>query len=88
MKSQPEQNGMTTSMTYLMPVIILITAINVPSALSLYWVISNAFQVGQTLLLQNPFKINREREEKQKAERERKRALEKARKRAIRNHKR
>lgn len=88
MKSQPEQNGMTTSMTYLMPVIILITAINVPSALSLYWVISNAFQVGQTLLLQNPFKINREREEKKKKERDRKRDLEKARKRAIRNHKR
>ena len=88
MKSQPEQNGMTTSMTYLMPVIILITAINVPSALSLYWVISNAFQVGQTLLLQNPFKINREREAKKQAERDRKRTLEKARKRAIRNHKR
>ncbi|WP_416588451.1 membrane protein insertase YidC [Lactiplantibacillus plantarum] len=88
MKSQPEQNGMTTSMTYLMPVIILITAINVASALSLYWVISNAFQVGQTLLLQNPFKINREREAKKQAERDRKRTLEKARKRAIRNHKR
>ncbi|MEE6691879.1 membrane protein insertase YidC [Lactiplantibacillus plantarum] len=88
MKSQPEQNGMTTSMMYLMPVIILITAINVPSALSLYWVISNAFQVGQTLLLQNPFKINREREAKKQAERDRKRTLEKARKRAIRNHKR
>lgn len=88
MKSQPEKNGMTTSMTYLMPVVILITAINVPSALSLYWVISNAFQVGQTLLLQNPFKINREREQKQQAERDRKRTLDKARKRAIRNHKR
>ncbi|CAM3112985.1 membrane protein insertase YidC [Lactiplantibacillus plajomi] len=88
MKSQPETNGMTTSMTYLMPIVILITAINVPSALSLYWVISNAFQVGQTLLLQNPFKINRERAEKKQAERDRKKALEKARKRAIRNHKR
>ncbi|KRO28591.1 membrane protein oxaa 1 [Lactiplantibacillus fabifermentans DSM 21115] len=88
MKSQPEQNTMTTSMTYLMPIVILITAINVPSALSLYWVISNAFQVGQTLLLQNPFKINREREAKQQKERDRKRNLEKARKRAIRNHKR
>ncbi|WP_338208659.1 membrane protein insertase YidC [Lactiplantibacillus paraxiangfangensis] len=88
MKSQPEQNGMTTSMTYLMPVVILITAINVPSALSLYWVISNAFQVGQTLLLQNPFKINRERAAKKQKERDRQRALDKARKRAVRNHKR
>jgi len=88
MKSQPEQNGMTSSMTYLMPVVILITAINVPSALSLYWVVSNAFQVGQTLVIQNPFKINREREAKKQVERDRKRTLEKARKRAVRNHKR
>ncbi|MFC6181396.1 membrane protein insertase YidC [Lactiplantibacillus daowaiensis] len=88
MKSQPEQNGMTQWMTYLMPLVILITAINVPSALSLYWVISNAFQVGQTMLLQNPFKINRERAEKQQKEKDRKRNIERAKKRAIRNHKR
>jgi len=71
-----------------MPVVILISAINVPSALSLYWVISNAFQVGQTLVIQNPFKINREREAKKQVERDRKKTLEKARKRAVRNHKR
>ncbi|VDG20904.1 membrane protein insertase YidC [Lactiplantibacillus mudanjiangensis] len=88
MKSQPEQNGMTQWMTYLMPLVILVTAINVPSALSLYWVISNAFQVGQTMLLQNPFKINRQRAEKQQAAKDRQRAIERAKKRAIRNHKR
>lgn len=58
--SQPEQNGMTTAMTYGMPIFILVTAISLPSALSLYWVIGNAFSAGQTLLISNPFKINRE----------------------------
>ncbi|MDO4456329.1 MAG: YidC/Oxa1 family membrane protein insertase [Ligilactobacillus agilis] len=82
MMSQPEQNAMTTSMTYVAPVMIFVTALNVPAALSLYWVISNAFSVGQTLLINNPFKINKEREEKlalEKAqERKRKKAIKKA----------
>ena len=43
MMGQPEKNSMTTSMTYIMPIMIFIFAINVPSALSLYWVVSNAF---------------------------------------------
>lgn len=80
--SQPEQNGMTTAMTYGMPIFILITAISLPSALSLYWVIGNAFSAGQTLLINNPFKINREREEKKKVEKDKKRAIEKAKRRA------
>lgn len=85
--SQPEQNGMTAAMTYGMPAIILFSAISLPSALSLYWVITNAFSVGQTMLLNNPFKINKEREEKQKAEKAKKRALEKAKRRAYRSKK-
>lgn len=39
-------------------------ALNVPAALSLYWVITNLFSAGQTLLINNPFKIRKEREEK------------------------
>ncbi|MDC7952460.1 membrane protein insertase YidC [Liquorilactobacillus mali] len=85
MMSQPEQNGMTTAMTYGMPIFILITAISLPSALSLYWVIGNAFSAGQTLLISNPFKINREREEKKKVEKEKKRAIEKAKRRAYKS---
>ncbi|WP_268912192.1 membrane protein insertase YidC [Lentilactobacillus sp. SPB1-3] len=78
MKSQPESNSMTTMMTVGMPVVILITAINLPSALSLYWVITNAFQVGQTLVIQNPWKIRREREEKEREEKERQQAIQRA----------
>ncbi|GAY72472.1 membrane protein insertase YidC [Lentilactobacillus kosonis] len=78
MKSQPESNSMTTMMTVGMPVVILITAINLPSALSLYWVITNAFQVGQTLVIQNPWKIQREREQKERAEKERQQAIQRA----------
>ena len=44
----------------------------------MYWVVSNAFQAGQTLLINNPFKIRREREEVAQRERDRQRALRKA----------
>ena len=71
-------------MTYIMPIMIFIFAINVPSALSLYWVVSNAFQVAQTWTIQNPFEIRREREAKKQAERDRERAIRKAK----RSHKR
>ena len=84
MMGQPEKNSMTTSMTYIMPIMIFIFAINVPSALSLYWVVSNAFQVAQTWTIQNPFEIRREREAKKRAEKDRERAIRKAK----RSHKR
>lgn len=89
MMSQPDtgQKGMTAAMTYGMPLMIFITALNVPAALSLYWVITNAFSVGQTLLINNPFKINRERAEKEQAKKDRERDLKKAKKRALRNRK-
>ena len=85
MMLQPEKNGMTTAMTYGMPIFILITAVSLPSALSLYWVIGNAFSAGQTLLISNPFKINREREEKKKVEKDKKRSIEKAKRRAYKS---
>lgn len=77
--SQPQssQNGMTKSMTYVMPVIIGVSAIGIQSAISVYWVISNLFQVVQTFILQNPFKYQREMEQQKKAERERERRLRK-----------
>lgn len=67
--SQIESNVTTTVMNIFMPVMIFFMGMNLASGLSLYWVVSNAFQVGQTLLLNNPFKIRREREEKQRQER-------------------
>lgn len=76
--SQVESNPSMKIMTYMMPIMILAMGINLPSALSLYWVVSNAFQVGQTLLINNPYKIIREREEVVRQEKERERALRKA----------
>ncbi|WP_041556736.1 membrane protein insertase YidC [Carnobacterium sp. 17-4] len=76
--SQAEANPTTTTMLYVMPALILFMGITLPSALSLYWVVGNAFSVAQTLLLNNPFKIKKERDEKIKTERDRQRALEKA----------
>lgn len=78
MRGQAESNTMTTMMTVTTPIIIFVTALSLPSALSLYWVATNAFQMGQTLVIQNPWKIRREREEKAQAERERKRKVQKA----------
>lgn len=77
---QPEGGQQMKSMMYTMPLMILFMGITLPSALSLYWVISNAFSVGQTLVLNNPYKLIREREEEARTIRERERALEKAKK--------
>ena len=66
MASMPERNAMTSAMTWFMPIMVFFMALGFSSAITLYWVVSNAFQVVQTLLLQNPFKIRREREAKEK----------------------
>ncbi len=76
--SQLENNSSTKIMNYFMPVMILFMGVNLASGLSLYWVISNAFQVGQTLLINNPFKIRKEREEEEKKKRDLEKALKKA----------
>ncbi len=77
-KSAPETNSMNTMMVVGMPVVVFFTALNVPSSLSLYWTISYIFQVGQTLLIQNPWKIQAERDEKQKEKAKHDRAVKKA----------
>ena len=82
MASMPEKNSMTTTMTWFMPNMVFFMALGFSSAITLYWVVSNAFQVVQTLLLQNPFKIRREREAKEKQAKAKKRKLEKAKRRA------
>ena len=41
-------------MLYMMPVMITIIGFFLPSALALYWVVGNAFMVGQTLLINKP----------------------------------
>ena len=59
-------------------IMIFFMGISLASSLSLYWVVSNAFQTGQTLLLNNPFKIRKEREEAARQAKARERALERA----------
>ncbi|MGM0219041.1 YidC/Oxa1 family membrane protein insertase [Enterococcus sp. AZ126] len=76
--SQIESNASLKIMNFAMPVMIFVMGMNLASGLSLYWVVSNAFQVGQTLLLNNPFKIRRERAEAEQQVKERERALKKA----------
>ena len=75
---QSSQNGMTKGMTYLMPLIIGVQQLVSNLPISLYWVISNLFQVVQTFILQNPFKYQRELEEQKKEERERQRKVRRA----------
>ena len=83
-KALPERNGGMTVMMYLMPVMIFFFALYAASGVALYWAVSNAYQVVQTLLLSNPFKIIAEREAKERSERQleqkKKRALKKAQK--------
>ena len=85
MASMPEKNSMSTAMTWFMPIMIFFMALGFSSAITLYWVVTNAFQVLQTLLLQNPFKIKREREDKQRAERQRKNRIAHAKRNALKS---
>lgn len=75
LKSSVNQNGSLKGMMYMMPFMILLITIGLPSAIGIYFVTSNAFTVVQTLLFNNPYKIIAEREEKKELEREKKRAL-------------
>ena len=54
-------------MMYAMPAMIFFFAMYSASGVALYWVVSNAYQVGQTYLLNNPFKIIAAREAEQQA---------------------
>lgn len=78
MKAAPEKNAMTTSMTYIMPVLIFFMGVSVAAGVSLYWTVSNAYQVFQTLLLNNPFKLQEARQAKVKAEKDKEKARQKA----------
>ncbi|GFH40399.1 YidC/Oxa1 family membrane protein insertase [Lactococcus insecticola] len=78
MKAAPERNTMTTAMTYIMPVMIFFMGISVAAGVALYWTVSNAYQVFQTLLLNNPFKIQEERAQKVNAEKNKEKARQKA----------
>ena len=75
--SMPKESQTWSSkiMTYGMAIMVGVMGIYFQSAIVVYWVISNLFQVVQTFILQNPIKYRRELEEKERQERERKRQL-------------
>lgn len=78
MKSAPERNMMTNSMTYLMPIFIFFVSFRIASGVALYWAVSYGFQVFQTLLIANPWKIIAARESKVQAEKDKVRARDRA----------
>ena len=69
-KSAIEKNMAMTVMTFAMPVMIFLFALPAASGVSLYWTVSNAYQVVQTLVFNNPFKIIAERQAKIDVEKE------------------
>ncbi|WP_179393811.1 membrane protein insertase YidC [Lacticaseibacillus absianus] len=81
--AQPTRTSMNWIMVAISPIMILFMAFTFPSALAIYWVVTNAFSLAQTFMLQNPFKLRRQREAKKQAERDRQRAVRKAYKRAL-----
>ncbi|WP_338752425.1 YidC family membrane integrase SpoIIIJ [Bacillus sp. FJAT-52991] len=44
-------NPQMTMMLWLMPIMIIVFAVNLPAALSLYWVVGNAFMIVQTFII-------------------------------------
>lgn len=82
-----EKNMVMTIMTYTMPLMIFFMGFRLASGVVLYWVVSNAFQVFQLLLLNNPFKIVAERNRQAQEERERRARERRARKKALKQRK-
>ncbi|WP_404318122.1 YidC family membrane integrase SpoIIIJ [Bacillus lumedeiriae] len=48
------QNPQMAMMLWLMPIMIVVFAINLPAALSLYWVVGNIFMIVQTIIINKP----------------------------------
>lgn len=54
MVGMPNQNPQMQMMLWMMPIMIIIFAINFPAALSLYWVVGNLFMIVQTYFIKGP----------------------------------
>lgn len=54
MAGTANQNPQMAMMLYIMPVMIIVFAINFPAALSLYWVVGNLFMIAQTYFIKGP----------------------------------
>lgn len=49
-----DENPTMQMMLYIMPIMIIVFAINFPAALSLYWVVGNIFSIAQTYFIKGP----------------------------------
>ncbi len=54
MAGSAQQNPQMAMMLWVMPIMIVIFAINFPAALSLYWVVGNLFSIVQTHFIKGP----------------------------------
>ncbi|MGZ0087475.1 YidC family membrane integrase SpoIIIJ [Caldibacillus thermoamylovorans] len=54
MAGSAQQNPQMAMMLWVMPIMIVIFAINFPAALSLYWVVGNLFSIVQTYFIKGP----------------------------------
>ncbi|PLT33249.1 YidC family membrane integrase SpoIIIJ [Bacillus sp. V5-8f] len=54
MDTNPQMAAQMTMMLYVMPIMIVVFAINFPAALSLYWVVGNIFMIVQTYFIKAP----------------------------------
>lgn len=54
MMAGQENNPQMAMMLWMMPIMIVVFAINFPAALSLYWVVGNVFMIVQTYFIKGP----------------------------------
>ncbi|NNV07321.1 YidC family membrane integrase SpoIIIJ [Geobacillus sp. C56-T2] len=54
MAGSAQQNPQMAMLLWMMPIMIVIFAINFPAALSLYWVVGNLFSIVQTYFIKGP----------------------------------
>ncbi|MBM7648138.1 YidC/Oxa1 family membrane protein insertase [Bacillus ectoiniformans] len=57
MAGSANQNPQMAMMLWLMPIMIIVFAVTLPAALSLYWVVGNIFMIIQTLVINGPDSI-------------------------------
>lgn len=81
-KANPNKDAVTSSMTYIAPAMILLFSLQMASGVTLYWTVSNAFQVVQLLLFNNPFKLMAEQEAAKQAIKEQEAKIRRAKKKA------
>nr|WP_239548887.1 YidC/Oxa1 family membrane protein insertase [Streptococcus loxodontisalivarius] len=81
-KGAREKNAMMTAMTVITPLMILLIGINIASGVAIYWTVSNAYQVAQIMIFNNPFKIIAERQAIEAQEKERQAKMRRAKRKA------